>query len=80
MKTLYIGNSLKEFNCIRDVLDKNKIKYKFTQTSHEQDFLAPGRGSVRSFGANFSHSAPVYEIIVKEQDYDNAQYQVRDVK
>lgn len=79
MKTLYIGTSLTECNKIRDILDHNKIKHKYTRTSHEQDFLAPGRGSSRSFGGNFSNVSPVYEILVDSKDYDNAQYLIKNL-
>ena len=33
---------------------------------------APGRGTVRSMGGNFGTDKTLYEIMVGEKDYDNA--------
>ncbi|MGN1141289.1 MAG: hypothetical protein ACI4TF_08805 [Oliverpabstia sp.] len=72
MKTLYIGSSQKDYNEICSILEKNKIKYKSIKTSRDQNTLLPGWGTSRSFGANFSNVAPIYEIMVNKKDYDNA--------
>ena len=73
MKTLYIGTSQKDYNEICNILEKNNIKYKRTIISHEKNTLLPGWGTSRSFGANFSNSNPIYEIMVNKKNYDNAQ-------
>lgn len=73
MKTLYIGSSQKDYNEICSILEKNNIKYKCTKTSHEKNTLMPGWGTSRSFGANFSNGTPIYEIMVSDKNYDQAQ-------
>ena len=69
---LYSGNSSSEFNRIRNILDLNKIPYKYELINHENKLLF-GRGTTRSFGANFGKTQCIYEITICITDYEDAQ-------
>lgn len=70
-KVVYMGDSLKEFNKIRVLLETRKIKFKYNIISHDNVMLSPGLGTGRSVsGINSSLSGnKIYEILVREQDY-----------
>lgn len=74
-QSVYSGFDLVKFNEIRDLLDMNKIKYRYTAQDHQNQFLLPGQGTVRgkfgSLGMNPSASYQ-YEIKVSSKDLDKA--------
>lgn len=75
-RSVYIGNDLKRFNQIRDALDTAGISYDYKVGSHQNQFLAPGRGTIRgnfgSLGTDLEKSYE-YEIKVSAQDEETVQ-------
>lgn len=73
---VYIGYSLNEMNRVRDILDREKIKYDYKVINHSGQWI-PGRGTAR---ANFGSAGvdPAYErqykIFVNKKDYERAKY------
>ena len=47
-KSVYIGNSISEFNKIRNILEEQKIKYTYDIIDRQGTFLGPGIGVARS--------------------------------
>lgn len=74
-KTVYCGESLRDFNYVRTTLENAKIpyKYKVIDTGHNK-FLGPGRGVTRSLGMNFSIPPLLYDVKVKMKYYEEAMY------
>ncbi|HKM03258.1 MAG TPA: hypothetical protein VJZ04_01470 [Lachnospiraceae bacterium] len=72
-KTVYLGSSLEELNNIRELLEQNNIKYKKHLQNHSGQWLAPGRGTVRSnfgsAGMNMEYDI-LYEVCVSISDYE----------
>lgn len=74
-KTVYQGTSMKEFGFIRDLLDHNKIPYKYKTTDLQHNSYMGHLGVTRSLGGNWnSKETLLYEIIVNMDDYENAMY------
>lgn len=74
--SLHIGTDMKRFNEIRDILEANKIKYKYYTKNHLGEWTGLGtvRGNTGSIGNN---SELMYEIKVLKSDYENAKYLIR---
>lgn len=65
-ESVYIGYDLKKFNEIRDALDHAHLAYKYHTRNHQGQFLAPGRGTIRTqFGSAGMDSAHMYEYEIK---------------
>lgn len=77
MKTLYIGSSQKDYSEICSILEKNGVKYRCAKTDRNQNTQLPGWGTARSFGGNFHNASVIYEILVDNKDYDQAQYLIK---
>ncbi|MDO5574624.1 MAG: hypothetical protein Q4G60_11680 [bacterium] len=73
--SLYIGTDMKRFNEIRDILDANKIKYKYNTKNHLGEWT--GRGTVRGNTGSFRNVSELmyeYDIKVLKSDYEEAKY------
>lgn len=74
-QSVYSGFDLVKFNEIRDLLDMNKIEYRYTAQDHQTQFLLPGQGTIRGkfgcLGMNPAASCQ-YEIKVSSKDLDKA--------
>lgn len=74
---LYVGNSIKEFSVICDILDTNNIDYKYKvsnrTTSSSFDTTRARTGSLEEN----KDLADTYYIYVKKTDYENAQFLIR---
>lgn len=73
--TIYLGNSLKDFNEIQMLLAQNKIKYKYQIIDHETAMMSPGHGCGRTISAinyNAEQSNKMYEIWVHKKDAEYA--------
>ena len=77
-KSLYFGNDMKEVNRIRDILDKNSVKYNYKIKNRMNDFGNRGsvRSSVGSLGNNVTKMYK-YEIFVHRNDLQNAEKLIR---
>lgn len=79
---VYVGYSLVEMNRVRDILDREKIKYDYKVINHGGQWI-PGRGTAR---ANFGSAGvdPAYErqykVYVDKKDYERAKYLVMQQK
>lgn len=71
-KEVYCGYSLHQFNKVMDVLDLNKIKYKYKIVNN----FKPGGGT---FGQSMKY-AQMYYVYVHQKDYDEACFALKDVK
>ena len=73
-KSIYTGTSVHDFNEVRDILERNKISYKYKTMDLNHNSWIGERGVTRSMGGNFTDSARslIYEILVSEKDYDEA--------
>lgn len=77
-ETLYLGNSLQEFNRIRNLLDVQKIRYKYTVIDHSNEWV--GHNTVRGMGGRGlpgEENRIQYEILVKRKDHEKASYLIR---
>jgi hypothetical protein len=75
-KTVYCGTSIAEFNKIRNILEINKINYKYgTIDPAHNSYMGP-RGVTRSVGGNVAPSSLIYEIKVHKKDYDESMYYI----
>lgn len=68
-KTVYLGSDMAKFEEMRNYLETNKIKYKYTIHDHNDDFMGNGtiRGNMGSFGNSRAPSYN-YEILVSSKD------------
>lgn len=76
--SLYIGIDMKRFNEIRDILDANKIKYKYNTKNHLGEWTGRGTvgGNIGGMGNN-SELMYEYEITVLKSDYEEAKHLIR---
>lgn len=72
--TVYLGNSMKDFNNVRDILDHHHIKYKYKLKDRSTSSFFPGRGVVRTqYGSSGNlEQGTTYEILVSKEDYESA--------
>ena len=72
-ESLWIGTDLKRFNEIRDVLDRENIKYKYKVKDQLGEWTGSGtlRGRVGSAG-NPAEQAKQYEILVDKKNLEQA--------
>ena len=79
-KSVYDGRSIADFNAVRNILELNKIPYKYTTLDLEHNsYLGPEKGVTRSLGGNFKEtsSSMIYEVFVHKDDYDEAMWLIR---
>ena len=72
-KSVYIGNSISEFNKIRNILEEQKIKYTYDLIDRQGTFLGPGIGVARSINGLSSEEnsfEKLYEIKMHKKDYE----------
>ena len=74
-ESLWIGTDLKRFNEIRDVLDRENIKYKSKVKDQLGEWTGSGtlRGRVGSAG-NPAEQAKQYEILVDKKNLEQARF------
>mgnify|MGYP002581237192 FL=1 len=74
-ESLWIGTDLKRFNEIRDVLDRENIKYKYKVKDQRGEWTGSGtlRGRVGSAG-NPAEQAKQYEILVDKKNLEQARF------
>ena len=74
-ESLWIGTDLKRFNEIRDVLDRENIKYKYKVKDQPGEWTGSGtlRGRVGSAG-NPAEQAKQYEILVDKKNLEQARF------
>ena len=70
-ESLWIGTDLKRFNEIRDVLDRENIKYKYKVKDQLGEWTV--RGRVGSAG-NPAEQAKQYEILVDKKNLEQARF------
>lgn len=72
-ESLWIGTDMMRFNDIRDILDREKIKYKYKTYNHLGEWAGTGtlRGNFGSVGNPAAQSIQ-YEIFVARKDLDKA--------
>ena len=72
-KSIYFGNSISEFNKIRNILEEHKVKYTYDIIDRQGTFLAPGTGVARSINGLSSMEnsfEKLYEIKIRKKDYE----------
>ena len=74
-ESLWIGTDLKRFNEIRDVLDRENIKYKYKVKDQLGELTGSGTlmGRVGSAG-NPAEQAKQYEILVDKKNLEQARF------
>ena len=72
-KEVFVGNSLQEFNKVRDNLSSNGIKYEYkvVDTTSSSYFGSSNRARTGSFGINMD-VVKTYYIYVHKNNYNNA--------
>lgn len=73
-RTVYLGESREKYEQYCKVLDVERIKYKTNRVNHCEKLTASGRGVARSMGGNLGTDKTLYEILVRDKDYDIAMY------
>lgn len=70
---IWIGTNMKKFNEIRDILDREGIKYKYKVKDRLGEWNGSGtfRGAVGSAGTPADQSKE-YEILVEKKDVEQA--------
>lgn len=74
-KSVYDGRSIADFNAVRNILELNKIPYKYkTVDLAHNSYLGPKTGVTRSLGGNFADvsGSMIYEVFVHKDDYEEA--------
>lgn len=73
-KTVYCGTSIRDFNQVRNTLEKNKIPYKYKTTDLNHNRYMGGKSVNRSMGGNFNkvENSLLYEVVVNKRDYEEA--------
>jgi len=82
-QSVYMGYDLKEFNDIRDILDKNRIGYRHKVHNRLGKIDGIGRGTVRGRSGSLgvpSEKMYQYEIRVKKSEYEKARYFISNKK
>ena len=76
-ESLWIGTDMNRFSQIRNILDKNAIKYKYKVKNHLGQWNGRGttRGTIGSLG-NSIEQMYQYEIFVYKKDLEQAKYLV----
>ena len=74
-ESLWIGTDLKRFNEIRDVLDRENIKYKYKVNGQLGEWTGSGtlRGHEGTPG-NPAEQAKQYEILVDKKNLEQARF------
>jgi hypothetical protein len=77
---IYIGYSLGELSKIREILEKEYIKYTYKVINHHGQWIGRGttRGNFGSVGMNMDYERQ-YIISVKKSDCEKAKYLVNKV-
>jgi hypothetical protein len=77
-KEVFIGNSLQEFNEVRDKLSSNRLKYvyKIVDSTSPSYFGSSNRARMGTYGVNMDYTKTYY-LYVHKKDYDMAQAFVR---
>lgn len=72
-KEVFMGYSLQKFNEVCEILNTNRIRYKYRIVDNNGSYLfgLGGRGRRGTFGENLNYSN-LYYIYVHKSDYDNA--------
>ena len=73
-ESIWIGTDLKKFNEIRDILDRERIKYKYKVKDRIGEWN--GRGTIRSSmgsAGNLTDQTKQYEILLDKKDLEKAQ-------
>lgn len=71
-KEVFVGYSLNKFNEVRDILDLNKIKYKYRVVNRNSAYIfGTRRERTGTFGENMDY-LNTYYVYVNKRDYDNA--------
>lgn len=80
-RSVYIGYSIDKFNQIKNLLNQNHIAYKHSVKNHQNQWLIPGkitvRGAFGSLGTNLDATIQ-YEIKVSSKDFEGAMYLIED--
>lgn len=76
-ESLWIGTDVNRFNQIRNILDRNAIKYKYKVKNHLGQWNGRGttRGTIGSLGNSIDQMYQ-YEIFVYKKDFEQAKYLV----
>ena len=77
-ESLWIGTDLKQFNEIRDILDRQNIRYKYKVKDQLGEWTGSGtlRGRVGSVG-NPAEQAKQYEILVERKNLELARFAIQ---
>ena len=77
---VYIGYSIEELSKVREILEKESIKYTYKVINHSGQWLGgrTTRGSFGSFGMNMDYENQ-YVVSVKKSDCEKAKYLVNSV-
>lgn len=77
---VYIGYSMVELSKVREVLEKNGIKYTYKVVNHSGQWAGRGttRGRFGSIGMNMNYEKQ-YIVSVKKNDYEEARYLVNKI-
>ncbi len=77
---VYIGYSLEELTKIREILDKESIRYNYKVLNHSGQWLAGGttRGKFGSYGMDMNYEKQ-YVVSVNKIDSELAKYLVNRV-
>lgn len=77
-ESVYIGNDMRKFSLIRDILSRNGIDYTYKISNPLNRVGALGGGTMRSMTGGLGYGGtPVsdtYEVFVHKKDYEKAKY------
>lgn len=83
-ESVYIGNDMRKFSLIRDILSRNGIDYTYKISNPLNRVGALGGSTMRSMTGGLGYGgAPVsdtYEVFVHKKDYEKAKYVLNEMQ
>ncbi len=69
---VYVGNSMRRFSEIREILAQRKIEYTYKLVNHESARIAGSNRSMRGNAGESLENSTIYYVYVNKKDYDQA--------
>lgn len=69
---VYVGNSMKRFAEIREILAQLNIEYSYKLVNHESARIAGSNRSMRGSAGESTENGTIYYVYVHKKDFDRA--------
>jgi len=69
---VYVGNSMRRFSEIREILAQHSIEYTYKLVNHESSRIAGSYRSMRGSAGENMEISTIYYVYVRKKDYEQA--------